>query len=562
MVRIKEEDRDGESTASSSRHMSHDIPPHQTPEPGEVPTEPAALRLPPCHPLWILQAAFAENDRVSRADMRKDTNAENTSIYGDFEGRRNPRTRRRPDDSHASTGSSHSSRSTDEENIEYISERRRFPSLSPTRHSSRTSSASSNRRPDGRASDCRPPNLSPAKFPPPVPDAKALEGPKRCECPIHLTCGVRDDNWIDCRILVPIWEKWRKAQREVDPWAQIPEDEIENFATPVAIRAICPLLDELANLLGTPRSIDAVCNDVRVWLWNMRMFSVREDDINAEDPIQRIDDFLSDYDAMTGRAKRLPDDIKEDLTIQLRKWQRGDFGVLPHRAFVRDGKGRWIRNANWNHRDGRFFGDGHLVNGQTFKNRRIMASEGAHAPPQAGISGNTRDGAYSVVMGLHEPSKQMVYADVDCGDTIYYISTALPLKEDDQDPPTNHFDPEDEALYVDPETATVGARALMISHETRQPVRVFRSYKAAPIVPNKPVKGFRYDGLYRVEDVVCLKQKRQIYRFKMVRLRGQGALRGMLAVSSNPRTAGTKKRREPSGGENAGSSRSVKRSRK
>ena len=42
----------------------------------------------------------------------------------------------------------------------------------------------------------------------------------------------------------------------------------------------------------------------------------------------------------------------------------------------------------------------------------------------------------------------------------------------------------------------------------------------------RPERGYRYDGLYRVEWFQLEKQERQIYKFKLVRLTtGQGPLR-------------------------------------
>jgi hypothetical protein len=221
MVRIKDEDRDSESTTSSSRQLSHDIPAHQTPEPGEIPTEPAALRLPPGHPLWVLQAAFAQNEGASRVDAWKGPKVQSASIYSEFDGRtRNPQLRRRPDDIHSSSSSSRASRSTNGENVMFVSERTRFPSLSRTRGRSATRSTSSTHRSPSRTADTRSSASSIDDSPPPESDTKTpSKGPYRCECPIDLQCAVRDNDWIDCRILVPELRQWQAAQREPDPWA-------------------------------------------------------------------------------------------------------------------------------------------------------------------------------------------------------------------------------------------------------------------------------------------------------------------------------------------------------
>jgi hypothetical protein len=72
--------------------------------------------------------------------------------------------------------------------------------------------------------------------------------------------------------------------------------------------------------------------------------------------------------------------------------------------------------------------------------------------------------------------------------------------------------------------------ALITSYRTKTPVRVFRSFGLAPIVKMRPLRGFRYDGLYVVTEYELLKKHRQIYRFKMERMAdGQGPLRENLA---------------------------------
>jgi hypothetical protein len=172
-------------------------------------------------------------------------------------------------------------------------------------------------------------------------------------------------------------------------------------------------------------------------------------------------------------AKRFPLDMYDHLFAILRKWQGGDFSVRPHRGFRRNTDGRWARDPNRPHvRNGRFFGHGHLINGQRFVDRRQLCLVGGHAATQAGIAGTEKLGAYSIVMGLH-CAKGQVYADVDCGNKIYYMSTALPAEEGEIQ--SNHIDLADQNLYVDPSNATRGAKALLKSHKTKKPVRLFRS---------------------------------------------------------------------------------------
>lgn len=327
----------------------------------------------------------------------------------------------------------------------------------------------------------------------------------------------------------------------------MPEDlleEAERFAAPQQLIEIVDLLQRVATAAPNTIAMRNVTGRIRVWIFTMQTNSVHEGDVDATNVIPPLQHFLSDANRPQRQAKRIPWDIYEDLLVILRKWELNDFGVRPHRGFIRNPRGRWVPYPDWQfRRDARFFGHGHLVNGQRFASRYQLWNEGGHAAVVAGIAGTERDGAYSVVMGLHSPASKLVYADVDCGEVIYYMSTALPGEEGEL--PTNVRDHDDEDLDVDAAEATRGAKALMRSHETGTPVRVFRSWKASKKVPDRPNKGFRYDGLYKVVDYECLQNRRQIYRFKMIRLRdGQGPIRGVRQQRRDTPDKATKRRTE------------------
>jgi SAD/SRA domain len=208
----------------------------------------------------------------------------------------------------------------------------------------------------------------------------------------------------------------------------------------------------------------------------------------------------------------------EDLTIIANKWARGDFSIRPSRGLCRRGHyGRFWPDRDYDlRRSAAFFGHNGLVNGQMWATRSEMYRDGAHGLLIGGIHGSKALGVYAVVMGYHNPSKGEYYADIDCGETIWYISTALPKRPGMGD--DNIRDNPDELVHFDPELATDGAQALIKSHVTKVPVRVIRSFKAAQIVKYRPNRGYRYDGLYRVVDYELLKADRQIYRFKMTRV--------------------------------------------
>lgn len=63
----------------------------------------------------------------------------------------------------------------------------------------------------------RPPTPPPT---PPEPFGEEEETPlpsPKCKCPIHLECGVKEAEYIDCRRLVPFFRAWRVAQQGYVP---------------------------------------------------------------------------------------------------------------------------------------------------------------------------------------------------------------------------------------------------------------------------------------------------------------------------------------------------------
>lgn len=222
--------------------------------------------------------------------------------------------------------------------------------------------------------------------------------------------------------------------------------------------------------------------------------------------------------------KAVPISIVENLKIIYTKWQHGDLSVLARRGLVQSsGQSQYYPDSKWAYtRKADFFGHGHLVNGQTWRLRAEMSRDGAHAPLIAGIYGTVDLGAKSIVMGLHDEPKKEFYADIDQGTRIWYMGTGLDREEGDKEP-TNIKDPNQHGsgmIHLNEKGAdpTYSTKALITSYRTKRPVRVFRSFRLAPIVEHRPVKGFRYDGLYKVVAYELLKEYRQIYRFELIRL--------------------------------------------
>lgn len=138
--------------------------------------------------------------------------------------------------------------------------------------------------------------------------------------------------------------------------------------------------------------------------------------------------------------------------------------------------------------------------GTSFPDRAGLAAAGIHKPSRAGISGSGLEGADSIVLsGGYED-------DEDYGDEIVY---------------TGHGgnDPQTGRQVRDQELKT-GNLALARSQLEGLPVRVVRGAGLAS--PFAPPAGYRYDGLYGVEEHWSETGKSGfvVWRFRLRRLDG------------------------------------------
>jgi putative restriction endonuclease len=146
----------------------------------------------------------------------------------------------------------------------------------------------------------------------------------------------------------------------------------------------------------------------------------------------------------------------------------------------------------------RHFGeiDGYPV-GSVFPDRKALSVAGVHRPTQAGISGSEEEGADSIVVsGGYED-------DEDYGEVIVYTGHG------GKDPNTGR--------QVADQELTRGNLALAVSCREGLPVRVVRGAGAESRFA--PDTGFRYDGLYRVENYWHEKGRSGflVWRFRLVR---------------------------------------------
>lgn len=263
--------------------------------------------------------------------------------------------------------------------------------------------------------------------------------------------------------------------------------------------------------------------------------------------------FLGPNNQQVRQNGGLPDFIEEELTVLRIKWGKGDFSgsltrglneIATYDANDISLKRKHVVDPTWQFRyggDAKNFGNNGCVNGQIWMKRVEMMRDGMHATPISGISGNPRVGAYSVVLGRFDEQNNKGYANIDMGDVIEYLGTVLP--DDGTSGPNNVVDPhlhnpDSWTTGQNCENATSYTRALYRSQQTGEPVRVIRSWKMCEAVTNKPRKGYRYDGLYKVVKRTALKEARQIWSFRLERLPGQGQLRGFEARNKYPNSNG------------------------
>lgn len=153
---------------------------------------------------------------------------------------------------------------------------------------------------------------------------------------------------------------------------------------------------------------------------------------------------------------------------------------------------------------------GYVV-GTMFSNRRETFNAGVHRQIQAGIAGHEAKGAESIVVsGGYED-------DEDNGDTIVYTGQG-------------GNDPNTRKQVADQELRR-GNLALAKSCTEGLPVRVIRGAGGDP--QHSPATGFRYDGLYYVQDFWQDKGKSgyRIWRFRLVREPDEPTIPPQLAKS-------------------------------
>ncbi|KAH7884610.1 SRA-YDG [Phlebopus sp. FC_14] len=138
----------------------------------------------------------------------------------------------------------------------------------------------------------------------------------------------------------------------------------------------------------------------------------------------------------------------------------------------------------------------------TFPSKELLAQAGIHAQRMAGIHGDIKDGAFSICLSEG-------YEDnVDNGTTITYVGSGGQDENGEQVADQSFDHPPNQALLV--------------SSVTKRPVRVVRGKSSTSYY--SPKKGYRYDGLYVVDEAAMVIGKKgfRMCTFKLRRIEEEG----------------------------------------
>jgi E3 ubiquitin-protein ligase UHRF1 len=180
---------------------------------------------------------------------------------------------------------------------------------------------------------------------------------------------------------------------------------------------------------------------------------------------------------------------EEEAPERRQKQRRSNKGEIPDTEEVKDGIGRRTvsgRNVahidkNFSRPDPKTFGAiPGVVNGQWWATRLEASRDGCHAPTVAGISGNEKEGCYSVALsGGYED-------DVDEGYSFTFTgSGGRDLKGTKTQPKNLRTAPQSSD-----QTLTGLNLALKVSCDTGKPIRVIRGFKGRS--KWAPEEGYRY----------------------------------------------------------------------
>ncbi|KAL8898526.1 MAG: hypothetical protein Q9207_006653 [Kuettlingeria erythrocarpa] len=203
-----------------------------------------------------------------------------------------------------------------------------------------------------------------------------------------------------------------------------------------------------------------------------------------------------------------PSDLRADALMLFKRWARRRWDPDLLRGIVTK-RGTNDKEQTFNSKSldkdyphklaANYRGAGDLVNGQWWPLQICTIRDGAHGMAEGGIYGQVKRGVYSIILSGGG------YADIDEGDIIQYCGTS-----GEENKPTAFTE------------------RMLESAALKEPVRVLRSASGGFVnkqVLFRPVKGLRYDGLYKITGYELLHQGTAMYRFTLERCPNQDPIR-------------------------------------
>ncbi|KAI9741550.1 MAG: hypothetical protein M1818_004356 [Claussenomyces sp. TS43310] len=178
-------------------------------------------------------------------------------------------------------------------------------------------------------------------------------------------------------------------------------------------------------------------------------------------------------------------------------------GIMSHILRVQGHKIWTYRlHPGWIPRNAKVWGHNGLTNGRCWPNRMALLRDGGHGARMGGIHGNSKVGAFSIVV-----SGSYAGMDRDLGDTLYYSGS-------------NSHENDSPWPFVSDAT-----KSLEVSLRTGNPIRVFRTHRSEWTYA--PQAGLRYDGLYTIADSSTEKNSKggAYWRFMLTRNGGQESIK-------------------------------------
>ena len=166
----------------------------------------------------------------------------------------------------------------------------------------------------------------------------------------------------------------------------------------------------------------------------------------------------------------------------------------------------------------KFFGEGHLKNGDWWPLQIAAVRDGVHGEPMAGISGLKNQGAFSIVMNMATEKEFIDPAEIDITYN-KYPNFDLPNKDQIWYCGTQG----QEAQAGQSGNRSAATELLKLSYEKHHLVRVLRGCKVKSKLA--PAKGLRYDGLYRIIESACIYPELATWIFLLERAPGQNPIR-------------------------------------